>query len=1140
MLNPNAPEFVPIAQNQNCSSDTLGNIYSRLNPNAPIFVQLTIEQVEHKDSMPQLYLRKPHNAPGTINPKQLDNTPKCWSPETPQRFCGLSDTSLGKTATCTMPPGIIVPATPCVNDISTPEFSDISGLDGMSYSTSSESSNTTLRDSYGENSSNNEITNTNITILNEIRKKYVNNVVIGHLNINSLPNKFDALKVIIEGKLDILVLVETKLDDSFPEKQFFIDGYTKPYRLDRNRNGGGLLIYVRKDIPSKQLNKHNFTKNVEALFVEINLRKCKLLLTGTYHSKHPVYGTSDIDFFEQMGLSMDVYSNYDKFLLVGDFNIEVGESPIDDFLYEYGAKSLVKDYTCFKSICNPSCIDLFLTNSSNSFQCTKAISTGLSDFHKMVVTVFKTTFPKVKPKVLLYRNYSKFVESDFYNEIEMKLHSTLGEDYELFHSIFLSVLNHHAPYKKKFIRANHKPYVTKKLRKAIMKRSRLENKFYKNRTEESSKAFKKQKNYCNRLYKRERRNFYTQLDLKEVTDNKMFWKTVSPLFGNKGGCKENIVLVDGDKVISEDAELAQTFNDYFENCVNALNISENRFLLVDTGLTRGDSMEECIKKFQIHPSIRKINENVKIDARFSFSEVNVSHIRLEIKNLDSKKAGIFMGIPTKHLKQTINIICEPLMNIWNKEIVQNKLFPTKLKLADINPIFKQFEHILVKNYRPVSILPVISKIFERLMQKQINAYVDKYLSPHLCGYRKGYSSQYALLAMIERWKCSLDNGGFAGGIMMDLSKAFDTINHQLLIAKLYAYGFSKDSLHLILDYLSNRWYRTKINASFSSWTEVLCGVPQGSILGPLLFNIYLNDLFYEFVNTRVCNLADDNTTYACNINLSTLLDNLEHDTLSAIMWFELNYMKLNEDKCHFLLLGEMPELMWAQVGDERLWESCQQKLLGLMIDKQLKFDKHLSILCKTVSSKVSALARMVKIIPFHKKKLLMRAFIESQFSYCPLIWMFCSRKMNRKINHIHEKALRLVYEDYSTSFEELLVRDKSVSIHHRNIQKVAIEMFKVKHNLCPQFISSLFYPSNTRTRSNSTFLRPNVNTVFKGEQSVRSFGPIVWDNMLPQNLKELTNIDKFKYEIKRWVPRNCVCRLCKDYVPNLGFATLYE
>ena len=154
-----------------------------------------------------------------------------------------------------------------------------------------------------------------------------------------------------------------------------------------------MLLYVRKDIPSKQLNKHIFTKYFEVLFTEVNLRKCTLLLAGTYHPNHPVYGTSDINFFEQMGLAMDVYSNYEKFLLAGDFNVQVGENPIDDFLYEYGAKSLVEDFTCFKSTSKPSCIDLFVSNSSNSFHCTKTISTGLTEFHTMIATVLKAIFP---------------------------------------------------------------------------------------------------------------------------------------------------------------------------------------------------------------------------------------------------------------------------------------------------------------------------------------------------------------------------------------------------------------------------------------------------------------------------------------------------------------------------------------------------------------------------------------------------------------------------------------------------------------------------------------------------------------------------------------------------------------------------
>ena len=316
-------------------------------------------------------------------------------------------------------------------------------------------------------------------------------------------------------------------------------------------------------------------------------------------------------------------------------------------------------------------------------------------------------------------------------------------------------------------------------------------------------------------------------------------------------------------------------------------------------------------------------------------------------------------------------------------------------------------------------------------------------------------------------------------------------------------------------------------------------MPQGSVNGPKWFNIYLNDFFFLFLNsnTDVCNIADDSTPYACDADIGTLLRNLESDVASAILWFDANYMMLNQPKCHLLIASNSPEHLWIQVGEQIIWESREEILLGVTIDKGLKFNKHVENICNKASGKVTALTRLIKIVSKEKKKILMNAFIESQFSYCPLIWMFChSRRLNKRINHIHERGLRIVYEDYTSSFAELLKINGSVSVHHRNIQLVAIVMFKVKYELCPEIMRDIFQ-LNLDPNSRNTFIIPRVKGEYMGKLTLRYFGPVVWETMLPEAYKSITNLDKFKREIKDWIPE-CKCRLCRTYIAGLGFTEI--
>ena len=693
--------------------------------------------------------------------------------------------------------------------------------------------------------------------------------------------------------------------------------------------------------------------------------------------------------------------------------------------------------------------------------------------------------------------------------------------------------------------------MTKALRKAIATRSRLENRAYKSKSDIDLRAYKRQKNYCSRLYKRERKKFYSNLDVRSITDNKRFWKTMKPFFTNKGIIKSKITLIDDDRIIHDDSEVAQTLGDFFSNAVSSLNIGVPSEYVGQSLVSLDDPIDDIIAKYSQHPSIKLINENVN-KGSFNFQTIASEDVVKEINALNQKKASMSSSIPAKFLKEYKNVCSEPLKKVINNGITTS-IFNEGLKVADLTPVFKDGDTTSKKNYRNISLLPSPSKIFEKIMQGQISGYVNEFLSPFLCGYRKGYSAQHALSYMLEKWRISVDKGGYGGGILMDLSKAFDTLDHDLLIAKLHAYGFEKSALQLIKSYLCGRWQRTKINSSYSTWSELLSGVPQGSVLGPLLFNLFINDLFF-IVKTDICNYADDSTPYVTDMKLETLMEKLECAASTAVEWFRYNGMKLNSSKCHLIVCGHKFEHMLTKIDNSLIIESFQVKLLGIEINSKLTLENHMLNICKKASQKLNALSRVCAFLPFYRRKMLMQAFFNAQFGYSPLVWMCHSRKINTKINKLHYRALRMIYLDEISTFEELLKKDGSVTIHHRNLQFLVTEMFKVIHGLSPPFMSELFGYENERirdTRSNTMFdgnpwddCSPttlanfynnyNPKSVNNGAETLRNLGPKLW-NIVPHNLKGITSLPLFKKKIKSWIPLKCPCRICRLYISQVGY-----
>ena len=602
---------------------------------------------------------------------------------------------------------------------------------------------------------------------------------------------------------------------------------------------------------------------------------------------------------------------------------------------------------------------------------------------------------------------------------------------------------------------------------------------------------------------------------------------------------DNITLIENKNIVSEDKNVADVFNSFFSNAVKNLNIDcyehlsfDEYFLCKDT--ENEDPILRAIEKYEKHPSILKIKSITPAKSHFSFTPTELKYVIKEIGNLNESKSSPIESIPAKILKDNYNVIGPKIVMDFNSAI-KTGFFPLNQKLADISPIFKNDQRHFKENYRPVSILSALSKISEKLMLYQIDDYMRDKLSIYLCGFRKGMSAQHCLLLLVEKWRKSLDKTGKCGVLLTDLSKAFDCLVHDLLIAKLNAYGFDYLSLKLIYSYLTDRLQRVRVNASFSSWRKIETGVPQGSVLGPELYNINSNDLFL-FMLIEIANYADDNSPFTVAPTIPQVLSQLERETATLLNWIRNNGLKANPDKFH-LLLSDSNEELSITVDNLEIKNTRCQKLLGILIDNKLTFIDHVTNICSKASQKLHALSRVRNFMTLKQGKIILKTFILSHFGYCPLVWMFHSRKLNHRINRLHERALRITYKDDTSSFNHLLSIDESFTVHERNIQTLAIELYKVVNGMSPK-IMDLIFPLNSQAiyPGESTFKRFNVKTVSWGTETLAHLGPKIWE-IVPNDMKKFS-LSKFTKKIRKWKPYKCPCRICKTYVHGLGFVTI--